>query len=169
MKTRLSILYSWLVRTLTLLLPNVPVCMRFRGFLYSLMMKRCGRDFQVTSTAILNSLSGLSVGDHVYIAHNCVLIGVDIEIGDKVLIGPNCIISSGNHTYLDDAYRFGKSEVRPARIGNGSWIAGNCSIVGGAGLPPKSVLGAGSVLNKAFTEERGLYAGAPAGFIKKLQ
>ncbi|NLR67128.1 acyltransferase [Chitinophaga varians] len=169
MKVKLSILYAWLVRTVTLLLPNIPVFMRFRGFLYSLMMKRCGRNFQVTSTAILNSLSGLAVGNDVYIAHNCVLIGLDIEIGDKVLVGPNCIISSANHTFQDGAYRFGKSAPRAAKIGSGSWIAGNCSVVGGGVLPPMSVLGAGSVLNKPFTEIRGLYAGAPAVLIKKLQ
>ena len=168
MKIKLSIIYSWLVRTLTILLPNIPVCMRFRGFLYSLMMKRCGRNFQVASSAILNSLSGLTVGSDVYIAHNCVLIGLDIEIGNKVLIGPNCIISSANHTFSNNAYRFGKSDPRPVRIDNGSWIAGNCAVIGGGILPAQSVLGAGSVLNKPFMGKRSLYAGAPAVFIKEL-
>lgn len=169
MRIKLSIIYSWLVRTLTILLPNIPVCMRFRGFLYSLMMKRCGRNFQVAASVIFNSLSGLSVGNDVYIAHNCVLIGLDIEIGDKVLIGPNCVISSANHTFHEGAYRFGKSDPRQVRIGHGAWIAGNCSVIGGSTLPAESVLGAGSVLNKSFLEKRGLYAGVPTVFIKKLQ
>ncbi|WP_143059261.1 acyltransferase [Chitinophaga arvensicola] len=131
-------------------------------------MKRCGRNFQVTASVTFNSLSGLTVGDDVYIAHNCVLIGLDIHIGNRVLIGPNCIISSANHTFHNGAYRFGKSDPRPVSIGHGAWIAGNCSVVGGSVLPAQSVLGAGSVINKPFTEERALYAGVPTVFIKKL-
>src|SRR5690554_3068871 len=99
MKLKISILYSWLVRTATYFLPNHPVFMRFRGWLYSLMMKRCGRDFQVCSSVTLNSLTGLDVGNNVYISHNNVLIGTDVKIGDDVIIGPNCIISSGNHVF----------------------------------------------------------------------
>lgn len=165
---KISILYSWFVRTITMILPNMPVFMRFRGFLYSLMMKKCGRNFQITSSAILNSLSGLSVGNDVYIAHNTVLIGLDISIGNEVLIGPNCILSSGNHTFLNNSYRFGKSESRPVSIGDGCWIAGNCSVVGGTRLPARSILGAGAVINKAFADEGSLYAGMPAKLIKKL-
>ncbi|CAL1519256.1 acyltransferase [Chitinophaga sp. MM2321] len=169
MKVKLSILYSWLVKVSTLLLPNIPLFMRFRGFLYSLMMKGCGRNFQVTSTAVLNSLTGLKVGDHVYIAHNTVVIGLDIEIGDEVLIGPNCIISSGNHTFLNNSYRFGKSLRRPVKIGSGAWIAGNCAVLGGSILPPRSVLGAGSVLNKKYEAADSLYGGTPALFIKEMR
>src|SRR5690606_22313875 len=106
---KVSILYSWFVRTITYFLPNLPFLMRLRGALYSLMMERCGRNFQITSSASLNSLSGLKFGDHVYIGSNTVIIGVDITIGDEVLIGPNCVISGGNHTYKEGSYRFGSS------------------------------------------------------------
>ncbi|MBC9908889.1 acyltransferase [Chitinophaga varians] len=169
MKVKVSILYSWLVKMVTFLLPNIPVFMRFRGFLYSLMMKGCGRNFQVTSTAVLNSLAGLEVGHNVYIAHHTVLIGIDIEIGNEVIIGPNCIISSGNHTFLNNSYRYGKSLRRPVKIGAGSWIAGNCSVLGGSLLPERSVLGAGAVLNKKYDTADGLYGGIPAVFIKKMR
>jgi acetyltransferase-like isoleucine patch superfamily enzyme len=168
MKTKLSILYSWFIRLTTCILPNIPLFMRFRGFLYSFMMKSCGRNFQVTSSAILNPLRGLVIGDNVYIAHNTVIIGVDLEIGDNVLIGPNCVISSGNHVFEHDSFRFSKSTVVPVRIGRNSWIAGNCSLLGGAIMPAKSILGAGSVLNKQFYDEKSLYAGVPAKYIKPI-
>lgn len=165
---RISIIYSWFVRTITLLLPNMPIFMRFRGFLYSLMMKKCGKNFQPSATVIFNSLAGLSVGNNVYIAHNVVVIGTDITIEDEVLIGPNCVISGGNHTFSNGSYRFGKSQMIPVVIRKGSWIAGNCTVTGGSILPAQSVLAAGAVLNKPMEQERSLYAGTPAKLIKAL-
>lgn len=165
---RISILYSWLVRTITLLLPNMPIFMRFRGFLYSLMMKKCGKNFQPVSTVTINSLAGLSIGDHVYISHNVVIIGTDITIEDEVLIGPNSVISGGNHIFSNGSYRFGKSQMIPVVIKHGAWIAGNCTVVGGSILPARSVLAAGAVLNKPYEQERSLYAGTPATLIKAL-
>ena len=41
-------------------------------------------------------------------------------------------------------------------------------MLGGAALPDRSVLGAGSVLNKAHTEECAVYAGQPAVRVKAL-
>ena len=46
-------------------------------------MRRCGTNFQVTSTAIFNSLTGLSVGEHVYIGKGC-------------WIGGNCSVLAGS-------------------------------------------------------------------------
>ncbi|MDR1417829.1 MAG: acyltransferase [Endomicrobium sp.] len=136
--------------------------MRFRGFLYSLMMKECGKDFQVASTVTINSLSGLEVGNNVYIAYNNVIIGTKVRIGDEVMIGPNCLISSGNHTFKDNSFRYGKNNTKGVEIGSGSWVAGNCSVIGGAVLPKQSILAAGAVLNKKMTEERSIYGGVPA-------
>jgi acetyltransferase-like isoleucine patch superfamily enzyme len=156
------------VRTITFFLPDVPLLMRFRGFLYSLMMKRAGGNFQVTSSAIINSLAGFTVGRDVYIAQNTVIIGTDVTIGDEVIIGPNCVISGGNHVYSGRSYRFAKSEAAPVVLESGCWVGGNCSILAGTTLPEGSVLGAGSVLDKTFQNKRCLYAGVPARPVKEL-
>lgn len=169
MKRKLSVLYSWFVRTATAWLPDIPVFMRFRGFLYSLMMKRCGRNFQVASTVILNSLSGLSIGHNVYFAPRATIIATDIEIGDEVLIGPGTCISGGNHTFLKSSYRYGAHIPQPVSIKSGAWIAANCSVTAGSVLPERSVLAAGAVLTKPFTQSDSLYAGVPAVCIKKLR
>lgn len=133
------------------------------------MMENCGKDFQVASTVTINSLVGLTVGKHVYIAHNTVIIGLKIEIGNEVIIGPNCVISAGNHTFLKDSFRFGKSSIEEVHIKDGSWIASNCSIIGGSIIPKQSILAAGAVLNKAFTEEKVIYGGIPAKKIGTVQ
>ncbi|TCC96818.1 acyltransferase [Pedobacter psychroterrae] len=165
MKLKLSIIYSWIVRMATIWLPDIPVFMRFRGFLYSFMMKQCGRDFQVPSTVIINSLSGLVVGDHVGMGHRVVIIATDLEIGDEAMIGPNCVISGGNHTFYKTSYRNGPHVPKPIKIKAGSWIAGNCSVTAGSILPERSVLAAGSVLTKAFKQPDCIYSGSPAKFI----
>lgn len=169
MKIKISILYSWFIKSITYFLPNHPVFMRFRGGLYSMMMKNCGKDFQVASTVTINSLSGLEVGNNVYIAHNNVIIGTKISIGDEVIIGPNCIISSGNHSFKGNSFRYGKSNSKGVIIETGTWIAGNCSVVGGAFLPKHSILAAGAVLNKKMEEEKSIYGGIPAKKIGEVK
>ena len=53
MKHRLLLLYSWLVKTVLFFLPDIPLIMRFRGFLYSLGMPSCGSNFQVAHNVII--------------------------------------------------------------------------------------------------------------------
>ncbi|PRP66921.1 acyltransferase [Nonlabens agnitus] len=168
MKLRLSILYSWFVRSMTFFLPNLPIIMRFRGFLYSLMMEECGEDFQVTSSAIINSLSGLKLKNNVYIGPNTVIIGTDITIEDEVLIGPNCVISGGNHSFFNGSFRFAPSISKPVIIQKGSWVAANCTITAGSVLPYRSILAAGAVLSTNYHVGDALYGGVPAKYIKGI-
>ncbi|RVU00730.1 acyltransferase [Mucilaginibacter limnophilus] len=165
MKTRLSILYSCFVRMATIWLPDVPVFMYFRGFLYSLMMKHCGKNFLVPSTVIINSLSGLWVGDNVGFGHRTIIIATDLTIEDEAIIGPNCLISGGNHTFQGRSYRFGPHAAKPVIIKSGSWICGNCVVTAGSILPARSVLTPGSVLTKAFKKSDSIYSGQPAKFV----
>lgn len=165
---KFSILYSWFIRITTKILPDIPIFMRFRGFLYSLMMSNCGKNFQVCSTAYINSLNSLSIGKNVYLAHNTTILGKEIIIGDEVLIGPNTVIVSGNHTYLNGSFRFGKSLSKPIVINNGVWIGANCTILAGSSIPATSIIGAGSVVSKKIEESGSLYAGSPAKLVKKL-
>ena len=167
-KIYLSIVYSWFVRIITIFLPNVPVFRRFRGFLYSFFMERYGGNFEVSSSVIITNLVGLKIGKNIRISHNVVIIGTDISIGDNVIIGPNTVISSANHTFDGVSYRDGKPYRDKTTIGDGSWVGGNCTLLAGSVLPPMAILGAGSVLTKAFSEPRSLYAGVPAAFVKKL-
>lgn len=169
-KLKLSILYSWLVRTLTYFLPNHPYFMRLRGFLYSLMMDKCGKNFQVASTVIFNSLSGMKVGSNVYIAPNNVFITSNIHIQDNVILGPNSVYSGGNHQFDGTSFRHLPSKsLGPLIIQEGSWVAANCTMTSGAVLPRHSILAAGSVLNKKMTIENIVYGGAPAKIISKVK
>jgi acetyltransferase-like isoleucine patch superfamily enzyme len=55
-----------------------------------------------------------------------------------------------------------RQDSKPIYIGDYTFVGTNVVILGGASLPARSVLGAKSLLNKAYTEEYTLYAGVPA-------
>ena len=144
--------------------------MRFRGWLYSLGMKKCGKNFQVAHNVIINSLEGFTVGNNVYLAMNSVFFTYyNVTLGDNVMFGPGCLLTSGNHTFLNDSYRYGPSANKSISIGNGCWVAAHCVILPGAFLPNRSVLAAGAILTDHLNDlkEDSIYAGVPAKFLKK--
>ena len=61
-----------------------------------------------------------------------------------------------------------RQETHPVRIGKYCFIGTGCIILPGAVLPDYCVLGAGAILNKAYSEKHMLYAGNPAKPCKAL-
>lgn len=61
-----------------------------------------------------------------------------------------------------------QQRAQPISIGDYCFVGTGCILLGGAQLPNFSVLGAGSVLNKAFDTPYSLYAGAPSELRKPL-
>lgn len=63
----------------------------------------------------------------------------------------------------------GRQSSLPVEIGNYCFVGTNVVILGGSVLPSYCVLGAKSLLSKAFAETYTLYAGVPARPIKRLE
>ena len=169
MKHKFLLIYSWLVRSFLFFFPDIPVFMRFRGWLYGLGMKNCGNNFQVTHSVFLNSIDRMVVGDNVYIANFCSLIANGIiELGDNVLLGPGVTVSSGNHRY-ENGCLLKESNQKDIKIGHDCWLASNSTIVAGSYLPNSCILAANSVLTNKLDvlEDECIYGGIPARFIKK--
>ena len=171
MKHKLLLIYAWFVRTLLFFFPDIPLLMRFRGFLYGLAMKRCGRNFQVAHSAIINGVDCCNVGRDVYIANSCnFILNGSLTVGDEVIFGPGVLLSTGNHQFDGSSYRFSASKKQNVTIGSGSWIGGNSSVLGGALIPDRSIIAAGSVVTKKSCNNcSGIYGGVPAIFIKALE
>ncbi len=170
MRHKLSLIYAWFVRTLLFFFPDIPVFMAFRGWLYGLGMKSCGKNFQITHSAIINGIDLCHFGNDIYIANGCNLIlNGDLSIGDEVIFGPGVLVSTGNHQFDGKSYRFTESTKEGVSIGTGCWIGGNSTILCGAMIPEKSVVGAGAVVTKkSCNGATGLYAGSPAKMIKEI-
>ena len=170
MKHKIILLYSWLIRTILFFLPDIPIIMVFRGWLYGICMKKCGKKFQVTHDTIIRCLEYISIGNNCFIGNGCfVLADGPIYIEDDVLIGPHTVIVSGNHTEKNGSFRFGEIKIGEIYISKGCWVGANCSLTMNSHLPECSILAANSVLNKKYYEKNCIYGGAPAKKIKILK
>lgn len=58
--------------------------------------------------------------------------------------------------------RLGRQSSAPVRIGRYSFVGSGCTLLGGAELPDHCVLGAMSLLNRAYATPYRLYGGVPA-------
>lgn len=151
------LLYSWFVRTVFYFLPDVPFIMRCRGKLYSLVMKKCGNDFQVSSSALIKGLENIEVGNHCLIASNVIIdASTSLFLDDEVMIGYSAVIVTGNHTIENGSYRYGEPVRESIYIGRGSWVAGNSLILPGAIIPSSSCIAGNTVINKPLIKS-GIY------------
>jgi acetyltransferase-like isoleucine patch superfamily enzyme len=149
-------------------LPDNVVFIRFRGRLARPFFKSCGQRLGIGRNVTFYDPSLIEIGNDVYIAYGSWFLGSGgIVIEDEVLFAPYVVVSTGNHTKINDSFRFGPSKEKKIIIKKGSWIGAHVSLLIGSEVGSGVVIGANSVLN-IFTEDNALYAGAPAKFIKKF-
>ncbi|MGD9558740.1 MAG: DapH/DapD/GlmU-related protein [Mangrovibacterium sp.] len=93
-----------------------------------------------------------------------------IDCTDTVTIGELTSIAGYGTQILthSTSLRNNSQDCAPITIGSRCFVGTRSILLPGTVLPDSSVLGAGSVLNKAFTEPFSLYGGVVARFIKKL-
>lgn len=89
-----------------------------------------------------------------------------IILGDAVRIGPNVGLISGNHL-ISDSRRY--EDTKLIRLGNYCWIGMNSVILPGVTLGPYTIVGAGSVVTKSFSEGYQVIGGNPARTIRQLK
>lgn len=164
----LLLLYTWCVRTVTYFLPDAPVLMRFRGWLYSLGMRRAGPNLQIAHNVVLTAPETIEVGRNVYVGNGCVILGGGrIVIGNNVLVGPMSLITASNHAF-NGTNCIGGVRCGSVIIGDDSWVGGHCAILMGTHVRESSIVGAGSICNKDYGDGRVLVAGNPARVRKRL-
>lgn len=161
--------YDWPMHFILLFtnwLPDNVIFMRLRGYLISPFFKKCGKNLRVGRNNVFYDSYNIEIGKDVYIAYGNWFCGTTtITIEDEVMFGPKSIIVPGNHTRMNGSFRYGKSILIPIKIGFGSWIGGNCSILLGSDIGKGSVVAANSVV-RGKVPENSLFAGNP-GSIKK--
>lgn len=107
----------------------------------------------------------LIIGDHSAITNRHL-----IDCTDKVSIGRFSTFAGFRSQILTHSISISDARQRSGAVSIGDYaFIGTASVIlPNSALPNFSVLGAGSVLNKKFTEEYQLYAGTPARPVKKL-
>ncbi len=122
-------------------------------------------------------ITGLASGDDMYFKHQperkSELIMADnshftknhhIDCTNTIKIGRMVTIAGYNSQFLSHSIDVVKNiqDSAPIEIGDFAFVGTNVVVLSGSKLPAYSVLGAKSLLNKAFTEEYKLYGGVPA-------
>lgn len=93
-----------------------------------------------------------------------------IDCTNAIYIGNFVTIAGYNSqllTHSIDVYKC-RQDSHPIVIGDYSFVSTGVKILGGSILPAHSVLAAGAVLNKQYSEEWMLYGGVPAKGIKRI-
>jgi acetyltransferase-like isoleucine patch superfamily enzyme len=109
--------------------------------------------------------SELVLGRHAHVTNRHLL-----DCTDGIVIGPFATLAGFNSQILTHSIDLAanRQSSRPVSIGAYCFVGTNCVLLAGAVLPERSVLGAKSLLNKAYQEANRLYAGVPALPIKEL-
>lgn len=93
-----------------------------------------------------------------------------VDCTDRVTIGKLTSVAGYNTQILSHStsLEHNRQSCAPITIGHHCFVGTRSIILPGAVLPDQSVLGAGAVLKKQFSESFALYGGVPAKFIKKM-
>jgi acetyltransferase-like isoleucine patch superfamily enzyme len=93
-----------------------------------------------------------------------------IDCTNRISIGAFTTIAGYRTQFLSHAIdlQMNRQDSKPIQIGKYCFVGSSCVILGGSILPDYSVLGALSLLNKAYHEPWGLYAGQPAEWRKAI-
>ncbi len=91
-----------------------------------------------------------------------------LVIGKNAQIGRDISIrTSDGHALFNEGETLPYNEPKDVLIGDNVWIAQRATILKGSQIPSNSVIGACSLVNKAFNENGVVIAGNPAKIIKR--
>ena len=109
------------------------------------------------------------LGDNFYSNYNLTILDVSIvRIGNNVKCGPNVSILTPTHP-VDPTLRYDQLDnALPVTVGNGVWLCGSCTILGGVTVGDGSIVAAGAVVNKDVPPNT-VVAGVPARVVKQLE
>ncbi|MET0543135.1 MAG: acyltransferase [Variovorax sp.] len=104
-------------------------------------------------------------------AHAAITKSHIIDCTDRVEIGAFTTVAGYHSQIITHGIDIltSRQDCKPIRIGARCLVGTRVTVLGGAILPDRCVLGAASVLNKAHAEEAVLYAGQPAVRIKAVR
>ena len=143
------------------------VSRRMRGWCCKHIFFYCGPNVNIHRKAHFGKGDKISIGANSGIGENC-SVPNGTTIGDNVMMGPNCLILSQNHkTDRTDIPMIeqGMTEVKPCVIEDDVWIGINVTMTPGRHIRKGTIIAAGTVLCKDFSEYS-VVGGNPSRLIK---
>ena len=112
--------------------------------------------------------TNIILGRKVFFNFNCVVLDcAQVTIGDNVLFAPAVQIYTATHPISASERRKWLESARPITIGSDVWVGGGAIICPGVTIGDRSVIGAGSVVNRDIPSDV-VAAGNPARVIRRL-
>lgn len=113
----------------------------------------------------------IEIGNNVGISNSSIVSRERVVIEDDVMIGGSCKIYDTDFHSLDYDERMSRPDPgiksAPVTIKKGAFIGAHSVILKGVTIGEKSIVGAGAVVTKSIPDGE-IWAGNPAGFIKKI-
>lgn len=145
-------------------------CFVLKRFLLRLAGAKIGKNVKICSTAHFLGNKRLEIGDNTWIGHYALIIcSEDVFIGANCDIAPNVFIGTGTHVIdVNSPNIAGNGVSLPIKIGDGSWLCANCTILPGSTIGNKCIIAAGAVV-KGDVPSLELWGGIIAKFIRKIE
>lgn len=99
-----------------------------------------------------------------------ITINHDIDCSDRVELGDYASFAGFKSTILTHSLDLVRDRyvTGPVTIGERSAVMSGCTLLSGTGVPPRSIVSAGSVINTKLTQELTFYRGNPAEPVRSL-
>lgn len=108
---------------------------------------------RIVSSVSIWGQEHVQIGPYTFVGHDVLIVGGDcrITIGSHVDIGPRVTIASGTHAIdMEGTRSAGAGYSKDIIIEDGVWIGAGSTILGGVTIGHKSIVGAGSLVNRTI-------------------
>jgi len=148
-----------------------------KNFILRLAGVKIGKNVRICSSARFLGNAPLTIGDNTWVGIDVLIVAAAAEnspqtkvsIGKNVDIAPRVYIGTGTHIIdIHSPNIAGEGITAAINIGDGCWIGANATILPGVTILEKTIVAAGSLVNKDL-EGKSIFGGVPAKFIKKLE
>ncbi len=132
------------------------------------LFKSVGEDVFIEPNFRCEMGRNITIGSHAYINFDCVMLdNAPITLGDYVWIAPMVGLFATNHMLDFEERKNGACQAKPIAIGNGAWLGGHVSVLGGVTIGEGAVIGAGSVVTHDIPANT-IAVGNPARVLREI-
>jgi maltose O-acetyltransferase len=109
----------------------------------------------------------VSIGADTFLGHEVMIVGGDapVRIGAQCDIAPRVMLATGSHRQGDPDRAAGPGFSLPITVGCGTWIGAATTILGGVEIGERTIVGAGSLVNRSIADDVIAY-GAPCAEVR---